>query len=339
MDAQTIEAELEKVIQDADAAADSPHRSINVEAYRKVASALERQEEFSDGKGLMINSPFGLLGFSPRFAAPLLIHTARRRGSRGAIQWLQKVLSVESATGLLIRTIWGVKPRRKLNLTDDTSLLSFDNLPISRQKERLIQAEKWCLGNWPTPSFAERLPTAAIAQRVEIRPFIVDASKQQGEILTKSARDRLRLVDDIRLCLALLGPTVLIPGPWWFQCLDPDLESAMTAVVTSFDWQEITPVSVPDDSEFDAVRAPILIRSYLRLKTDLKNRVRLAMERLHQSLIRKSLADQAVELGISLEAMLGDSRGENKFKIALRAALLTADDAERRMQNCACPLG
>ena len=57
------------------------------------------------------------------------------------------------------------------------------------------------------------------------------------------------------------------------------------------------------------------------------------MERLHQSLVRRSPGDKSLELAIALETLLVDSPGEHTFKIALRAALSTSDDLAQRSRS------
>ena len=99
--------------------------------------------------------------------------------------------------------------------------------------------------------------------------------------------------------------------------------------------QEIVPLHVPLSKTFDASMAADLVKAYVKLASTptLKNRVQTAMERLHQALVRRSPADKALELAIALETLLVASPGEHTFKIALRAALLTAENLEERSRN------
>ena len=64
-----------------------------------------------------------------------------------------------------------------------------------------------------------------------------------------------------------------------------------------------------------------------------KNRVRIALERLHQALIRSDPAARMLEISIALETLLITSAGEHTFKLSFRAALLVSDNIKERIVN------
>ena len=189
---------------------------INHELAEIVLPVLDVQPEFKD-KSPMINSDSGSYGFQSRFVAPMLVGEARRRKSaKDAVSWLTKVLGTDSAEGLIIQTLWGISPTQRIPLLEDVDLLPFESLPPSRQKERLRNI------GWPrnrhliAPFFAEELPTAELIAKTEIRPFLIDGSTENNS--TKNAiRQNRPPLDDIRLCLALEGPSITPAGPGWFQ--------------------------------------------------------------------------------------------------------------------------
>ena len=276
---------------------------INQKLSKEVLRVLERQEEFAGGQARMINSMHGFFGFQSHIVARLLVSEARRRQSAdSAVQWLQKVLHTERGEGILVRALWGVNPTRGVRLPGGVDFLPFQSLPSSRQKEMLTTDASSPTWRFAVPSFAWSSPTAALITRVEVRPFLVDISKEQDPS-TKHRPDDLSRLDDIRLCLALAlaEPTVLIPGPSWFQYLDPDLETALDAAATSFSHQEIVALGGREAIDFDPSSASDLVQAFMALDPKLKRRVRTALQRLHQALIRRSPADRAVELSIALD--------------------------------------
>ena len=77
---------------------------------------------------------------------------------------------------------------------------------------------------------------------------------------------------------------------------------------------------------------PAIVQKYMELESSVKNRVRIALERLHQSLIRCNPADSTLEISMALEILLTNDSSGNKFKISLRAALLVSDNIKERME-------
>ena len=302
------------------------------ELSKEVLKVLERQEEFANGRPLMVNSLSGRMGFQSQFVAPLLMREARHRKSAdAAVRWLEKVLGTKSAAGIAVYTLWGLNPAKHVELLDDVDLRPFDSLPASRQKEGLT-APRWPSASLATPVYAWQPPTAALVARLEIVPYLVDINAEPDSA-QKGRPDYRALFEDIRLCLAIIGPAAIIPGPSWFQYLDPDLEAAVIGAASGLSHQEIVPFHVPESKALDASEASELVKAYAGLAPSLKNRARTAMERLHQALVRRSPADQALEIAIALETLLVNSSGEHTFKIALRAALLTSEDVEERSHN------
>ena len=161
---------------------------------------------------------------------------------------------------------------------------------------------------------------------------MIDAST--GENSTdKDIRQVRPPLDEIRLCLALEGPSIIIAGPSWFQYVDPDLEAAILFEGSSYGSQEVLPYGLLTDSPEPANDVEVLVRAYMRGIEKGKKKIRIALERLHQALIRRDPADRAVELSIALEALLIDSSGEHTFKLSYRAALLVSDNVEERITN------
>jgi hypothetical protein len=112
-----------------------------------VLRVLEEQEEFANGKALMVNLLDGRLGFQSQFAVVLLMRQARRMSAEAAVGWLEKVFGMKSAAGIAVYTLRGIDPGRPVHLLDDIDLLPFDSLPDSRQKEGLTSPQ------WPNPLY------------------------------------------------------------------------------------------------------------------------------------------------------------------------------------------
>jgi hypothetical protein len=266
--------------------------------------------------------------------APMLLREANSSSSAAAITWLEKVLATDSGDGVAVQTLWGVHTTERVALLGDVELLPFEQLPDSRQKEQLARPD------WPgdnrlmMPMYTWHRPSAALVVRLTIRPFVLSPEAAR-QISIDQVTEVARRCDDIRLCLALSGPAAVVSGPAWFQYLDEDLERAVVGFGTTASHQEVVPTHCPPSPDFDIRQATDVVGQFEALRPELRNRVRVAMERLHLSLMRRSSADKALELAIALEALLVDAPGEHTFKIGLRAALLTAEagDMKGRSRN------
>ena len=283
----------------------------------------------------MINFGSGKSGFQSQFVAPILVREARyRKSAKAAVTWLVKVLGTDSGKGLAIQTLWGISPAQRIPLLEDVDLLPFESLPHSRQKERLTDTDWPQSARLPTPFFTRKPPTAALIAKMEVRPFLIDASQEENSP-DNSISQVIPPLDDIRLCLALEGPSIIIPGPGWFQYVDPDLEAAVVTESRSYTHDEILPTIIPDDSVRLTSDAQIIVQKYMKLEPNIRNRTRNALDRLHQSLIRRNPADRALETSIALEMLLKENadRGANRRILAFRAALLISEDVQERIRN------
>ena len=216
---------------------------IDYELSRIVLPILKEQPEFKD-KAPMVRSLDEAIGFQSQFTAPRLVREARRRKSaKAAVKWLGKVLGTDSGTGLLIQTLWGISPTQRILIREGVELLPFESLPSSRQTDGLKRDE---LRTHPrrltTPVYAWKPPPAALIAKIEVRPFLIDASTENNPS-DENARGVSSQLDEIRLCLALEAPSIILAGPSWFQYMDPDLDAAVLVDGTSYSRQEVTPLN------------------------------------------------------------------------------------------------
>ncbi|MDE0166849.1 MAG: HEPN domain-containing protein [Bryobacterales bacterium] len=306
--------------------------NIDHELAKIIFPILEVQPEFKD-KALMINTGGGSMGFHSQFVATVLVREARRRKSaKDAVRWLKKVLETDSAEMLVIQTLWGISPKNRISVWKDVELLPFESLPPSRQKEQITNVLDWPYNlRLPTLFFAHEPPTAALISKTEVRPFLIDKSIEENST-DRDIRKAYPPLDDIRLCLGLEGPSIIIAGPSWFQYVDADLEAALIATSSSYGSQEILPFGLLIDSLETTTNLQAIVRGYMALEQRVKNQVHIALERLHQALIRTDPAARALEVSIALETLLIDDPGEHTFKISYRASLLISDTVEERME-------
>lgn len=304
---------------------------IDYELAKVIFPILEVQPEFKD-KALKINTGSGSIGFQSRFVATMLVReTRRRKSAKDAVRWLKKVLETDSTEVLVIQTLWGISPKERISVWKDVDLLPFESLLPSRQKERITNVLDWPHNlRLPTHFFADKPPTAALIAKTEARPFLIDKS-----IKGNSTRGIFKVrppLDDIRLCLSLEGPSIIIAGPNWFQYVDPDLEAALIGTSSSYTNEEILPFGLLVDSLGSTSNLGSIVRAYMALEHSLKKQVYIVLERLHQALIRRDPSARALEISIALETLLIDDPGELTFKTSFRASLPVSDNVEKRLE-------
>lgn len=295
-----------------------------------IEPILAAQPEFA--KPLMVRLLNGAMGFHPSMVAPMLLRNATERGSAAAaVEWLQKVFGTHKARGVAIYTMRGLRVNASVTLMSDLTLVPFESLPPSPQKEILSERPELGIRHLLVPYYASQTPTSALVAVVDIEPYLLDADDDR---VSTSAADLYARFENIRHCLAVARGGPVMPGPSWFQYEDPELQAAIPGGgATSFGHQEVIPLDLRDKGEVDGEKAARIVSDFFATEESVRHRLRTAMERVHLAFIRLSPADKALELAIALETLLVDSPGENTFKIALRAGLLTGEDVQSRAMN------
>lgn len=279
----------------------------------------------------MIRSENGSSSFHPRFVAPKLVKKAISTGtSEMAVNWLEKVLATEKATGFSIMAIWGVTVDRQVQLGDRVSLVPIASLPDSHQKRWILEKD-WVQSQLDAmPGPVMDAPAAALLVETVIDPLFIDSATGKTVDVWQSNRE---LLDDARLGLSMVGPRAPIQACSWFNFKDPDIADAQIGAGRSHSHIEIMPIGIAEPEIFDAELASNLVGKYLSIDGSVKQRLRIALERLNQGLRRFSPGDRAMEISIALETLLADGGTENTFKIGLRTALLLGGDGAKKLEN------
>lgn len=173
-------------------------------------------------------------------------------------------------------------------------------------------------------------PVAALLVETVIDPLFIDGETDKSVDVSQISRE---LLDDARLALSMLGPCAPLQASSWFTFKDPDIADAQLGAASSSSHIEIMPIRIAQPAVLDAELASSLVGRYLSLGGSVKQRLRVALERLNQGLRRFRPGDQAMEVSIALETLLADGGTENTYKIGLRTALLLGGDTVTKQQN------
>jgi Apea-like HEPN len=296
-----------------------------------VAAVLANQPECHRYPNMMLrNGSGGRIGFHPIRAAQLLILSAMRNNADSAVNWLADLLENARASGLHVMPLWQLTIEAPVTLTKDVGLLPFSMLSSRFATVWLETPPYPGFGHWMFPwgpSLGTEQPTAALTACKVVDPLFVDADEQ----IRQDPDPLPYLLEDVRLCLSAISPHPVLGRVRWFQFDDPDLDAAAGTVMGGTA-VEILPGPVSPVT-LDATAARSLVPKFLALPGNTRDRVRIALQRLDQSMLRREPGDKAADLSIALEALLTDQAGEHTWKVSTRAAMLTGWDLQSKLDR------
>ena len=304
-----------------------------MEIGKRMPDIIIHDERFPGNKVLMVRKLGGALGFYPNFiAAPLVRRVLQTGDPDDAIRWLQKVLGTTAADGQCVLALWGVPVERRIELTPRVAIVPMDGLPESKQKQ--LVTNLW-YQHTAGPFFSSlhlTPPESALVVGDWVEPFFYTPDEDN---LTDGFAAKRKLLSEIALVLTAVGPRVPLEAACWFNFDDPDLEQASSAqsfYVQSF--IEVLPLRPQVYPPLDPVEAPRVVQNYLAMQEAVRGKVRVALQRLSQAQRRHNFGDQAVELSIALEALMGDTATtEITHRIAVRSARMLGGDGSVRAKN------
>jgi hypothetical protein len=141
-------------------------------------------------------------------------------------------------------------------------------------------------------------------------------------------------LDEVRLCLTSISVCSPLEEHRWKQYMDEMLEDAANVSAgISFRQIEIIPARLRKSEPLEEEKAASIIGCYFDLPIKYQSRMIRALDRLNQAMRRSSVGDMAVELSIALETLLlGDEKGDNRFKVALRSGIAFSESIEERIK-------
>ena len=178
-------------------------------------------------------------------------------------------------------------------------------------------------------------PTSALVVQYRVEPYL--RNPDEPSQLDQNFIDLHTLVSEITLVLTLIGPRVPLHVANWFNFDDPDLECAQLGRSRGTQIVEILPrMSFAAAPVLDAAEAQRTIAQFQGLQPLAKKKVITATSRLKHGLSRHHAGDQAVELSIALETLVGDAaNAEMTHKVSVRAVRMLGGPPDVRARNLA----
>jgi hypothetical protein len=287
----------------------------------------------------LVRGENGAFGFYPSMVADAMTLKAVESGDPlMAIAWLEKVLSASHADGVSVAALWGVPVEQRIELTSEVSIVPIAEVPDCNQKQWLENRLISAMDSTPHSALSMYPSSSALIKRSRIEPYII--LPEEDPEIAKRATDQFlathELLRDITSVLTVVGPRASLPISQWFTFDDSDFQRAgFTAGTRTSSFIEILPLFGPESyPPLDPIEGPAIVRAFLALVPDVKDRLRVSIERINQALRRRSVGDKAVELCTALETLVGD-RGttEMTHKVKVRATRLVGGTPSVRLRN------
>jgi len=287
-------------------------------------AALERR---------FIRSAFGG-GVSVNFssiARQLLAQAIVTNDIPGTVARFISNMDLNAAEMTAVLAISGVVTFEPINLSPEVALVPLDSLPPSLQRGiALGQSTVWTSFGGPRAAIPSALITKFRFSPVLYAPQNPQPQMDfQGIEQTRRAQATLEEACNL-LSLADLHPIV---GMFWVQPND----WLMAGVGSGWQFSPNLDLRVGDTIVTDVLRRQLegIGSDYFSIETKKRKILRIPLDRLSRVGLERDMADQAIDVGIALEALLLHDRGDRSeltFTLSYRGAWLLGANVDQRLE-------
>ena len=307
------------------------------EIESKIIYFMETQPELK----IFNYSSFNLGGFFPTISyknlLSWLLYVATRESVDIAIEKLTAYLYLDHNPVIEMLALSGVEVEKPLQITNEITLVPFENIPSPQLKEMLdpamLKPENLIKSGSPLIYSIDRSKpksaTAALVRNTELSPKIVISFDDKDYVPPKIDT----LIYEVCECLTLIGKCTPLPIAHsyiledWIPC------SGITGFGISTPIHDVINPNAFLLSGDDVQNVITICNKFIQLKQETRDKLRVPIQRLNQARRRQSLADKAIDLGISFEALFLGDRNEKEqisFTFRLRGAWFLGKNFEER---------
>lgn len=244
-----------------------------------------------------------------------LVHT-KRKGMHPSkiVAHLREFTTTNEGQGYHVAAILGFEVHERVELCPNLFLVPFTEVP-----ESVVVDEVFEYG-FPMHRAFGRLtkydPKAALVFPYRIQSVLMELDNTTSLPTpfepSVDVNSLHQTMDEITRCLTVLGPSAPQILAVWSQ-YGGDIPLHFRAISFSHSLGDIDP-SIDHRHEPRAGKASTeqikeIIPAYLHLDSDMRAKLRVPLDRLNAAMRRSDTVDRAIELGIALEALLGDNLG------------------------------
>jgi hypothetical protein len=296
-----------------------------------LVSAVSNLPEFSQGLSYSLRYPGGERAMDAALAATMLFRFVNAGGTmHNGLDALREATRPRDVHGQFVMVVAGINISSAADVTEMIRLVPFNDLPRTpswNDAARYAGATLLPHGMSTLP-----LPLAALVARVTVSDPVATTATS-GSYVTVGASSEIRsTLEEIRLALTCVGPSRPVSVVEWFEFVDPLLSHLNSPGGMSMTYDDLRHGYPWMEVQHESADMAAVARQYSQL-ADGGTRARLAraLRRLNFAMRRADVGDRAVELAIALESVLVGGRGENTFKVSLRASLIIPADRARRI--------
>jgi hypothetical protein len=242
----------------------------------------------------------------------------------GTVETFRSYIEKNTAPVIAVMAVAGVKTPAKVRLGPQIRLVPITSLPPSWQRGDAMGQSLLA------HSDVRRTVSSALVTPLDFGPIFYWPSEgsSPSEPAQRRVRSALDDLDEARTLLSLLGITTAM-RLFWVQPLDPMMGTGIDR-----GWLSSRDVFLGEDIEVDASAAEELAAAYFKIAFPRRQEtLHIPLDRLYRAIRGRDLVDNAIDLGIALEALLlheTNFQGELRFRLSLRGAWLGGGDVRER---------
>jgi Apea-like HEPN len=276
------------------------------------------------------SSPAGAGSWQARMISSRLVARARFANADAVLAEFERAFATNAADVHEVIAIWGLHPSKAIEVRAGIHLIPLSELPPSPARDVLLGIPTHANFTEEVGGFHVRArPKAALVRSFRLSPVV---SAAPGPPFTKrhvTFERREEMLDVVR-CLTLLVPRPVEQIGSWFQTDHPLLGAVDGWGGQSIRWGHQFEVAKED---INPPQVRTFIDRYFALSQGTRQRLHIVLDRLNAAKRPQTFEDRAVDLGVSLEALLfnpKDVPAEISLKFKLRGSVLATEDPEER---------
>ena len=262
-----------------------------------------------------------------------LCRYAQETSPARAVSDLEKFINNKTSQTKLVMVISGIDVVSEFDIGNNLVITPFKSVPASRSKDLFTNWKTW-VSHYDF--FGRNTSEPPENNAVLIKSFpsrlIIDQPQNIDKHAYISDRDQLR---QVALALSLYKDFSVVEIATWLHIENEKLNVIMP---NRAGYSPASDLPIADSNKklgkrnIAGIRA--LIERFDGLEHDSIQHLRISIERLVRARRHSNLTDKAIDLGISLEALLGDANGggEITYKLSVRGARLIARATKKRSE-------
>jgi len=308
------------------------------DAVQRLLEHFERPEyDFAQERMFHVGS--GAVRVSPPLLVNWTITRASDVGAERAAEEIAAYLEVDYNAAFSITAITGLSTNCRRQLTDETWIVPFSEVPAGQQKESLRPDEATIGSLLSLPDgidfvrkSLEGAPESALVSDIQIRPRY--SEPEDDTLATDGSRG---YEHEVILALAMLCCDEVAPvGIRKWRQLKPEVPlSGALGTAYQYPVEQVVPrrSETIDEHALDTLQH--MLTQYGALREKDQRRIKVACDRLTQCINRMHEVQRAIDLGIAVESVIvpSDAPAQLSYQFRVVGAWLSGETFEERNQN------